>query len=278
MHRFRLAVNSLQLWNHPADQAVNLAAGYGFSGIEIWVEQIRFYDTPLSKIANAVHEHNMRLTIHAPSWDLNLCALNQRMRRQSLVEVCDAIHITHDLGAADLTVHPGQAALPEPWQSFHLDIMVESFQYLAEQAHRSGVTLSVELMEKEKGQLITAPAQLNSLLAKLSHPVHTTLDVAHLSSEADLEQALSALQRINKIHFSNRSDSQYHLPLGMGIFDCRRLLKKLSATGLPIVLEGFDASNDHSLIHANLEFINAHSDLAELLEEVEPTAQKSLRR
>lgn len=275
MPRLNLAINSPMLWNHPVDRAAALAAEFGFSGIEVWVEHIRFYDTPLPKLAAAVKSHGLRLTLHAPSWDLNLCALNENIRHQSLQEIRKAIRIAAELQAADLTVHPGRATLPQPWHPLHHQIMAQAFLSLAEQADSLGVTLSIELMEPIKGELITEPAALNALLAKLPPTVKTTLDVAHLRRESDFQPYLATLQRINKIHFSDRSPAAYHLPPGSGMFDCRRLLKEALATGIPIVLEGFDSSPEHSLIHAHLEFIRADSRPPASLEEVNSAADNA---
>jgi sugar phosphate isomerase/epimerase len=267
MRRLPFAINSLMLWNHPADQAASLAAGYGFAGIEIWIEQIRCFDTPLDKIAAAIKAHDLRLTLHAPSWDLNLCALNQTIRRQSLAEIQQALTIAAELQAIDITVHPGRATLPQPWHSYHLDLMTDSFIQLANQAERLGVTISIELMEPAPGELITEPAHLNALLEKLPPGLQTTLDVSHLPSESDLPYYLGSLQKIGKIHFSNRSLSQYHLPLDTGIFDCRKLLQDLSPTRLPLVIEGFDASPEHHLLDSTLAFLQADPDLKKLITE-----------
>ncbi len=268
MRRLKIAINSLMLWSCPTDQAVRLAAHYGFSGIEVWMEHVRFFDTPITSIAAAVKDGHQRLTIHGPSWDINLCALNQNIRQQSLKELRTAIEVAAELQASDLTIHPGRASLPEPYQKLSLDIMVDSLAQLADYANNLGVILSIELMEPVKGELITEPHQLNALIEKLPYPMKTTLDVAHLQSEADFPFYFESLHHISKIHFSNRSHTQYHLPLATGIFNCHRLLKEVLPTGIPVIIEGFDNSPDHSLVRATLAFLQADSDLQTLLMEV----------
>ncbi|RXT04351.1 sugar phosphate isomerase/epimerase [Ammoniphilus sp. CFH 90114] len=253
-----LYLSSTVLWNYPVDQVISIAEQYGFRGVEVWAEQVRFHQTSAESIITAKEKYHMDLTFHAPSWDLNLCAMNEGVRKQSVHEIEQSMELASRIGARNMTIHPGKRTLTRDWTSWHFDRLIESLAYLAEKAQEFDVVLSVEQMEHEKKEFITTPDMINQLIHQLPSTVQVTFDIAHVPIEADLQGYYEQIERINKIHLSDASSNAYHLPLGNGEVDFEALLNRLEKTDLPVVLEGYDHAMDHQFLQANLSVLQPY--------------------
>lgn len=63
------------MWTYPVEAAILIARQYGFSGMEVWAEQVWLHRSHAKEIRDAAKRTNIKLTLHAASWDLNLCSL-----------------------------------------------------------------------------------------------------------------------------------------------------------------------------------------------------------
>ncbi|MCL1632006.1 sugar phosphate isomerase/epimerase [Sporolactobacillus sp. CPB3-1] len=249
-------LSSTLCWANAVDEVMELADRYGFSGVEVWAEHIWYRGTDEAAIVAASERYHQELTLHAASWDLNLCALNVGVRRQSVHEVERSLELASRIGAGHVTVHPGRATLAHvPFSYAHW--MNESFCYLAKRAEQLHVRLSIELMEQIPKELITTPEAINRLLSMLPSSVTATFDIAHVPMEEDIVRYYRRTSRVSKIHFSDSTVGCCHVPLGKGQLPIRSIMPFLESADVPIILEGFDLSPSHDVLHADLDFLQS---------------------
>ena len=243
-------------WAYPADKVVLLAKQSGLTGLEIWADHVWFYETNPGKIREANQDDSLNLTMHAASWDLNICSLEKEIRESSVRQIQHSIKLADEIGADSITFHPGRLTLPQMKQELYEKLMMESIFALLETAKRYKKSLSMELMEVKSKEFVTSPNTMNRLISRFLPELKTTFDVAHIS-ERNPQHALAPLINVDKIHISDNSASQLHIPLGTGILDSKMLEEFLSISHLPVVVEGFDASKSLNWWNQNLHYLNS---------------------
>lgn len=85
-----LYVSSTLMWAYPVEAAILIARQYGFRGMEVWAEHVWFHQSEARELRDAAKRAGLKLTLHAASWDLNLCSLNRGIRQQSIREIIPA--------------------------------------------------------------------------------------------------------------------------------------------------------------------------------------------
>lgn len=106
-----LYVSSTLMWAYPVEAAILIARQYGFAGMEVWAEHVWFHQSHPREIQQAARRVGMKLTLHAASWDLNLCSLNSGIRKQSVEEIKRSLALAGEIGAKSVTIHPGRVTL-----------------------------------------------------------------------------------------------------------------------------------------------------------------------
>jgi sugar phosphate isomerase/epimerase len=252
-------LSSTLCWADEVDRVIAIADHYGFEGVEVWAEQVWRYRTDVSAIVETGRRYHQKLMLHAASWDLNLCALNEAIRYQSMREVEKSIRLAARIGATSVTVHPGRLSVPacreRPFRT--LTAILGELAGLAETLH---VTLSVELMERIPKEFMTTPEAINQLLGELPPSVGTTFDIAHVPLNEDILNDMKRTSRINKIHVSDSTAARCHVPLGKGQLPLPSLLPRLRSTGVPMVLEGLDADPSHVVLQTDLAYLRQIDD------------------
>ncbi|RYM00263.1 sugar phosphate isomerase/epimerase [Sporolactobacillus sp. THM7-7] len=250
----KLFLSSTLCWSDPVDKVIQIADRYGFAGVEIWAEQVWHHQTEPEEILRANDPIHLELTFHAASWDLNLCALNEGIRNQSVTEIEKSMRLASRIGAENVTIHPGRVTLPA-FRDWHHSIMVDRLTYLAGRAEELHVTISVEMMEHIKKELIVTPYMMNRLLNDLPETIRTTFDMAHVPLDQHVIDYFRHTERINKIHMSDAKLGQYHVPLGQGVLPIQKILSQLRTTRLPVILEGLDTDPAHPALLANCRYL-----------------------
>lgn len=254
-----LYVSSTLMWKYPVEAAILIARQYGFSGMEVWAEHVWFHRSNPQEIQDAAKRSGLKLTLHAASWDLNLCSLNQGIRAQSIQEIKRSMVLAREIGAKSVTIHPGRVTLSAKSRGWHEPILIESLNELANEACRLGRVLSIEHIEPLPKEMIVTPEDLNRLRTSLDYPTTATFDIAHVPLTSSLPQFYRELEGIDKIHVSDATASKLHVPLGTGDIDLPAIWPLLWEKNCPIVVEGFDDSRDLTLLKQNLLFLQ-HRD------------------
>ncbi|TFD96616.1 sugar phosphate isomerase/epimerase [Jeotgalibacillus sp. R-1-5s-1] len=234
-------------WFEPVTVAIQSISQKGLAGVEIWSEHIDYYQTSIRDIQKVQESLSLMYTFHAPSWDLNLTALNKGMREQSIGEIERSFERAALLKAPNVTVHPGRLTVANSLLAWHEEQQIKSTERLVILAKQYGVTLSMEMMEPIRKELITTPEQMNRLTDVVGHGIEVTFDVAHLPLTTDVVQAFGQTKRIGKVHVSDSTPVQYHVPLGEGAIRLEPVMEKLKHVSVPLVLEGMDRGHDQTL-------------------------------
>jgi sugar phosphate isomerase/epimerase len=244
------------MWGRSIDEMAVRVKNLGLSGIELWAEQVWHSQMQTREIVQAIRQNELEASLHAASWDLNLCALNEGVRRQSVEEIHRSIKLAVAIGAKNVTVHPGKRTLTADWTEWHAECLQESLSQIEEIAKTYETTVSVELMEEVKKEFMTEPHELNRLIEPYSELIQTTFDAAHISLGKNIIDAFNQLNRVNHIHLSDSTATKYHVALGEGELDLGPFIEYIKNTSYTVVLEGYDSSEDACLLHKHLNYVN----------------------
>lgn len=246
----KLYFSSSLMWGKPFADILQEASRIGAEGVEVWAEQFWLQQESPAAIYSLKQELGLEFTLHACSWDINIHSINEGIRRQSVQEISKSFALAKQLGAHNVTVHPGRQSTPG-LMNHSLSVYIE----LAMKAAEHGCTLSLEQMEETPKELFSEPEQINALSHFLPEEVKVTFDTAHVPLTINPYDYLKKLERVNKIHLSDTSLNKYHVALGEGRLYLPDMLSILSKTNLPVVLEGLDQSENNDLLSRHLDYL-----------------------
>lgn len=249
-----LFFSSTLMWNGTLEQMFRMAAEHGLQGMEVWAQHFEAKAFSVDEYLRLSRLYGMETIVHAPSWDINLASMSDKIRRGSLKETKRAVDFALRMGSCELTVHPGHASLPVEKEASY-DRLFDSLCELYEYAFPKGATISLEVMEKLPVMLADSAENMKRATRALFGRFAYTVDSAHCDSEEEVFSLLRTLPSVSKIHISNRSGQKLHTPLFRGDYDFVRLLPKLWAIGIPLVIEGMDFDQDFSFLKSTLSFV-----------------------
>jgi sugar phosphate isomerase/epimerase len=231
-------MSSVCLWGTELPGIIRFAAGAGFSALELWIEQLGS-GTGAAELRGLAEEQGISLYAHAVSWDINLCSHNPVMQNASVGEVKRSIELARQLGAENITVHPGRTGAPVFGEDFYVERMKQSLAEICRFGLDAGVRVSLELMEKIPKEFVTTPGVMKKLLNTIPPGAcGITLDAAHLESAEMFIDYFNAMPRVDKIHLSNRRGNTFHVPVFKGDINTVQVLEFLQDKNVPIVIEG----------------------------------------
>ena len=256
----RIFVSSTLFWKASLDEIFRCVYEEGYDGIEFWAQHFweRQYD--INEYLRLSALYPLQTAVHSCSWDLNLSSMTEGIREESVRQVRRSMELAHMVNAMDLTIHRGHMTMAES-RDESMRRLQQSLDEIAVYSKRCGVDVSLEIMEKIPKEFITDPAAMREAVGIHEREFYYTLDVAHCDSEQELFEILDTLNRISKIHISNRAGKKYHTPLDSGDYDFGKLLPKLLAYDLPMVVEGYDTSRDFHIFTENTHFLKTHGGL-----------------
>jgi sugar phosphate isomerase/epimerase len=238
-------------WAYHPEEVIILAKERGFYGVEMWAEHIFYHHADPELIRLTADKHSIALTLHASSWDLNICSFNQGIQQQSVHELEKSIDLASRLGVWHMTFHPGRFTVKDYFLKDHMDALIRNMKRLIEYARVRQVTISMELMEPIVKEILTDPQAMNQFQENIGEDLQVTLDIAHVPLVQSSLEYLKQLRNVNSIHLSDSSQTAYHVPLGAGDIDIENVLIGLSKVNLPIILEGMETTK-------RLSFLNRH--------------------
>lgn len=241
------------MWNHPIEEIFQTAQKYEM-GLEIFHQQMEYQRVSIEELQELIYKYRREVFVHAFSWDLNLCSLQRPVRDTALEQTKKSINFAHALGAKDVTIHPGRMSIPLE-ESNYDSFMYESMKQLMEYADRLEQAISFEIMEPIGKEFVTDRRIMKRIADDLWEKMYLTLDLAHCQNEEMIIDHLEQLPRIRKLHISNHVKGKYHTPIGVGDLDFQVLKPYLTASGLPIVIEGMDQSKELELFLENLNYL-----------------------
>ena len=174
----------------------------------------------LERIALALHEADLAVTVHAPFMDLNPGALEPIVREATRQRLGQALEAADRLGARLMVIHPGY----DHWHYDHnpqlwLDQALPFFRELLPAIERAKVRIGIENIFE------TSPETLAGLVSAIDHPrCGHCFDVGHwnlFAADSRMETWLAALaDKLYHLHLhDNFGRTDEHLPLGEGNID-----------------------------------------------------------
>lgn len=252
-------LSSSLLWDEPMVEVFRVAAELGYGGVEVWAEQWRQGDNDPAEVNRVRAELGLGCSVHASSWDLNLCALNSGIRAQSRAELAASIDLAATLGAPIVVVHPGRVSISSVDLPRHWAWLIEGIAELGAHAARAGITLGIESMERIRREFIVTPADLWRLHAGIAADnVGTTFDLAHVPPEFSVLDFWREMPKVVHVHLSDASGERLHLPLGSGDRGVRAALEVIWAEFEgAIAIEGYERHGRRGLATENKRVYDA---------------------
>lgn len=249
-----ILISSTLVWNAPLDLLFRRIYEYGLGGMEMWAQHFYCRQYDIREFRRLAETYPLQIAVHSCSWDLNLSSMNEGIRRTSVQEVIRSMKFAGQIGASEVTVHPGHMTMP-CWREESMKVMRESLKEIAAASYVLKMPVSLEMMEHTKKEIITDIDAMKEVTGDLFDFFSYTVDVAHCDSVEEIFYTLNCLRHISKIHISNRRGSQYHTPLDEGDYYFPELLPALCRYELPMVLEGYDPAGGWNVFYQNMDFL-----------------------
>lgn len=168
--------------------------------------------------------YDLEYSVHAPLSDVNIGAINPRMRKAALNEVLEAIDIAHRMNIDLMTVHPG---FMSPLAVLDRDTAVqatkESLKAIDARGRDRGVRIALENMPEMPVSMAKVPEELLEFMEGTGLGV--CFDIGHANTVGNIPDFLSIKDRFINMHVhDNVGDRDRHMVIGEGNIDFKRWL------------------------------------------------------
>ncbi|AZV57540.1 sugar phosphate isomerase/epimerase family protein [Clostridium sp. AWRP] len=248
--------SSTLMWNSSLEEIFKKAYTEGFEGIEFWAQHFESRGYSEKEYKELKEIYPIKTIIHSYSWDLNMSSINERIRATSINEIFKAVDLAYNLSAEEVTVHPGKESIV-CFKEYQKKLLRASLKDILEYSRKKKMKISIEIMEKIAKELITTDIELKDVLKDLYWEFTYTVDTAHCSNEYEVMHYLENIHGISKIHISNKNGNKIHIPLNQGDYDFSKLIFSLAKKNKPLVIEGFDDSNEVSVLNNDINYIKS---------------------
>jgi sugar phosphate isomerase/epimerase len=220
--------------------ALERIAQAGFQAAEIWVEHIWKSDDFPHDIVRQADRLGLELSLHSSSHDVNITSLNPGIRKESLLQIKQAIITGRQLGVQRVIVHPGYLSSPKLDETIYWTKMEDACKLINRWAEREEIIVGLEAMENLPKYLYTTPDSIRRILAHGWSHIGLTFNIANACTHMDPVQFLQQLapEWIVHVHLSDSSSKSTHLPLGEGQLDLQAILQELDKVYDQLVIIG----------------------------------------
>lgn len=169
--------------------------------------------------------YDLEYSVHAPLSDVNIAAINPRMRQAALKEVLECLEIAHRMGADPVTIHPGFLS---PLTRLDLEaaeaLTASSLKIIDAKAQDLGVRVALENMPNIPVAMAKAPDDLVRHLEGTDLGV--CFDIGHANTNGNIADFLKIKDRFINMHVhDNPGDMDRHQVIGEGNIDLGRWLQ-----------------------------------------------------
>lgn len=170
---------------------------------------------------------NLKYSVHSPFMDVNIAALQEKSRINSIEQIKESINLANEINAEAVVVHPGLASFLA--NKYYLDTVYEyanaSIKELGDYGKDLGVLVTIENMPTFDGMLYKDINDLHELLVSLD--MYMTLDVGHANhvGYAPDEMIFDSIKHVH-MH-DNFGDDDAHLAFGEGSIDLKGIINRL---------------------------------------------------
>jgi len=168
--------------------------------------------------------YELEYSVHAPLSDVNIGAINPRMREAALNEVLEALDIAHRMNIDLMTVHPG---FMSPLAILDRDTAVqatkESLKAIDARGRDLGIRIALENMPEMPVSMAKVPQELLEFMDGTDLGV--CFDIGHANTVGNIPDFLSIKDRFINMHVhDNVGDRDRHMVIGEGNIDFRKWL------------------------------------------------------
>lgn len=200
-----------------------------------------------------LESYNLKYSIHSPFMDVNIAALQEKSRLNSINQIKESIDLTNKINAESVVVHPGLATFLA--NKYFLDKVYnfanESIKELGDYGNDLGVMATIENMPTFEAMIYYNMEDLHETLT--SYDMYMTLDIGHANHAGYPAEAMY-FDSIKHIHIhDNFGDEDDHLALGEGSIDLKCIvntLEKNNYDGIYII-----EVNDFDSIEKSYEYM-----------------------
>jgi sugar phosphate isomerase/epimerase len=183
--------------------------------------------------------------VHAPASDINIAAVNERMRTASLQVLGDMLAVCTSIGAEKMVVHPGFSAYPQVHDRSYAAAL-RSLDDLARLQDEYGTAVCVENMGGWDCCHFRTPAFLPELA---SRGLHFVLDCGHAQINGNLADFVRA-GGFDHLHLhDNAGQSDDHLACGEGAIDFSALVPNIPSGTTAVIETREPAAADRSIAY-----------------------------
>ncbi|MBN1109439.1 MAG: sugar phosphate isomerase/epimerase [Methanomassiliicoccales archaeon] len=169
--------------------------------------------------------YDLQYSVHAPLSDINIGAINPRLREASLGEITECLEMAHRMGVDLVTMHPGfLSPLTRLDRETAVRATKDSLRRIDALSQELGVRVALENMPNMPVSMGKTPQELLLFLEGTSLDV--CFDLGHANTVGNIEDFLTIKDRFINMHVhDNVGDWDRHLVIGEGNIDFRRWLK-----------------------------------------------------
>jgi sugar phosphate isomerase/epimerase len=240
MSKRPLFISTFCCINQPLDTALETLASRT-SHVEVLsdgLHDLRVASTPYS-------EYPFSYCVHAPSSEVNIAAVSERIRSASVDELGDVLAICNRISAEHLVVHPGYFPYEQVKDRSYASLL-HSLDELVRLQEEHGVRVCVENMGGWQCCHFRTPAFLPELAAR---GLGCTLDCGHAHLNGNLDEFLAAGEFCHVHLHDNSGKNDDHIACGGGTIDFPSLVQRLPQHATLVVETRELAAADRSFLY-----------------------------
>jgi sugar phosphate isomerase/epimerase len=200
-----------------------------FSHWEIFSEAEHAVQRISERFLDEGHPYDMTYSIHTTISDMNIAAVNERLREASVLEILSEMESANNMGISIMTVHPGLYSFAvDNIKDRSIEAARLSLRVLGRAMDEYGVVLAVENMP-------SFPLMLGQTAKELEYLIEGTdlkvcFDIGHANTTGQTKEMVDVFRgRIANVHIhDNMGDRDAHLTLGAGNIDFKHVISMLS--------------------------------------------------
>jgi Sugar phosphate isomerases/epimerases len=188
----------------------------------------------VSKMSGSFNEkkssYKMTYSIHAPITDVNIAALNDRIREASVKDMIKTMECANLMEIDTVTVHPGiYSMVLSDVKEESIAHAKRSLKIMEKAAEELSVTLAVENMPSFMIMMGQTPDELSRLIEGTDLKI--CFDIGHANTMGRIDEFIDRFSgRIANIHIhDNFGDKDSHMTIGDGNIDFAKVLSKLKS-------------------------------------------------